>query len=227
MKNMTKAALFAAAALAAVSPAHAYTTGDLILGFTSGGGNDYITDLGQVSSLFNGESWNLNSQITGNFAGSLNNLQFGIIAGKSGTIYSTVALGQVPPGLSSLSAYNTANAGVGAIGAGFGGNTSYTPSSGDANSWYQQTINGSGNAQFVNAYNNPNSPTPANFTSGSVPADFYAAKGDGTDPVQLGTFNFSSQGTLTFGAVPEPSTCMLGGLGLLAFALSRRIFGKA
>jgi len=227
MKNTIKAALLVAAAMAAVSPARAYTSGDLILGFTSGGGNDYITDLGQVSSLFNGESWNLNSAITGNFAGSLNNLQFGIIAGKSGTIYSTVGLGQVPPGLSSLSAYNTANAGVGAIGAGFGVNSSFTPSSGDANSWYQQTINGAANSQFVNAYNNPNSPTPANFTSGSVPADFYAAKGDGSDPVQQGTFNLSSQGVLTFGAVPEPSTYMLAGLGLLAFAVRRRIFGKA
>ena len=57
MKRTTKYALLAASTLAVAATAQAqYTYGDLLVGFT-GGSQDFIYDLGQVSSLHVGETW--------------------------------------------------------------------------------------------------------------------------------------------------------------------------
>src|SRR5437763_13561434 len=83
-----------------------YSSGDLVVGFTSGAGNDLIYDLGKVSNFTDGETWNLNSALTsspGSFS-TLGNLNWGgvgaISLGLSSslkTVYSTVPTGQGTP----------------------------------------------------------------------------------------------------------------------------------
>jgi hypothetical protein len=215
-----------------------YAPGDLIVGFTSGSGNDLVYDIGTFSSLVNGETFSLNSAIT-TTAGhaNLNNLNWGVVGAQNvlgvRTAYSTVPHGQTtaPANINGSTAFNTVATAVNTIGQFITSGPAGTDAASDAASWNGETIVGGGGTYF-NVYgsatpNNPNSTTPASFTSGSIVEDVYGVQANNSAGNLLGTFTFDSTGTLTFNtvAVPEPSTYgLLAGLGLLALTV-RRQFG--
>src|SRR6266481_338922 len=76
MKKQVRAVLLAAALAAAASTQAATYNGDLLIGFTSQSGNDFIYDLGQASSLFSGETFNLSGPLAGF---SLSTVHWGVI----------------------------------------------------------------------------------------------------------------------------------------------------
>lgn len=212
-----------------------YASGDLVAGFTSGSGNDLVYDLGRYSSFTDGETWNLNSALTsspGSYT-SLGNLNLGVVGALSlglsasqKTVYSTVPTGQgAPVNVPNTTTFNGIRTSIDTIGQFITSGSAGIDAASDPASWNGETIVG-GSGTYFNAYgsatpNNPNSTTPATFTSGSVVEDLYAVKADNTPGTLLGTLTFSPSGSLTFNAspVPEPTTLsLLGllGLGLLA-----------
>jgi hypothetical protein len=217
-----------------------YSSGDLVLGFTSGSGNDVVYDLGRVSNFTDGETWSLNSALTsspGSFTG-LGNLNWGGVgaislglSGSAKTVYSTVPVGQgaIPVNVPNTTTFNGIRTSIDTIGQFITSGPAGIDAASDPASWNGETIVG-GSGTFFNNYgsatpNDPNSTTPASFTSGAVVEDLYAVKADNTAGHLLGTFSFDSTGTLTFSAsaVPEPTTLsLLGGLGLVGFALRKR-----
>jgi hypothetical protein len=228
MKKHIRAVLLAAALAAAASTQAATYNSDLILGFTSQSGNDFVYDLGAASSLTSGETWTLTSQLAGYTLGSVN---WGVVGtatiGTARTAWVTVGTGLTPNTVPNTSAWGKINTADSAIFSSFttaGAGNSATPSSADANGWNQQTINGSLATQYHNVYEIPN-------VTGTTSADFYSVIGNGSAPSQVGTFSLDSTGTVTFTAftpVPEPATYgVLAGLGLLALSLRRQMTSKA
>lgn len=239
MNSIAQRLLLATIGTAIVASAHAqYANGDLIIGFTSGAGNDVVYDVGAFSSLFNGETWNLNPTLTttpGSYA-NLNNLNWGLVGaqslGLSGslkTVYSTVPHGQasIPANVPSSGTFATVATAVNTIGQFITTGPAGTDAASDAASWNGETIVG-GSGTYFNVYgsatlSDPNSTTPASFTSGAVAEDLYGVKANNTAGTLLGTFTFDSTGTLTFSAVPEPSTCSLfAAMAFLILAVRRR-----
>ena len=89
-----------------------YPVGDLIIGFTTGFGNDEMYDLGKESSLTNGKTWNLASLLTsyGNYSG----IYWGVIgngadSGTPRTLWTTTIVGSVPDTNSGNSAFEHEN----------------------------------------------------------------------------------------------------------------------
>src|SRR5262245_45337455 len=81
MKRLTKKALLAVAALGLAASTQAATyTGDLIIGFTSQSGNDFLFDLGQASALTDGQTFNLSSALAGF---NLSTVHWGVIGDKN------------------------------------------------------------------------------------------------------------------------------------------------
>jgi len=219
-----------------------YNAGDLIVGFTTGSGNDVVYDLGTFSSLVNGETWNISSTLSGAGHANLNNLNWGVVGaqstGASGSLktsYATVPTGQaaIPANVPSTGTFSSIATAVNTIGQFITSGPSGTDAASDAASWNGETIVG-GSSTYFNVYgsgtpNLPNSTTSASFTSGSVVEDFYGVKANNTAGTLLGTFTFDSTGTLSFTAVPEPSTYgLLAGLGLMVVTIRRQLglFGK-
>jgi hypothetical protein len=242
MKRSIRITMQTSAALALMATsAHAqYASGDLVVGFTTGSGNDLVYDLGKYSSIVSGQTWSLDSALTsspGNFT-SLGNLNWGVVGaislGLSGslkTVYSTIPAGQgaIPVNVPNTTTFNGIRTSVDTIGQFITTGNAGIDAASDPASWNGETMVG-GSGTFFNNYgsatpNDPNSTTPATFTSGSVVEDLYGAKADNSSSSLLGTFTFDPSGTLTFNAssVPEPTTLSLfGGLGLLMFAVRRR-----
>lgn len=242
MKRSILITLQSSAALALMTAAAQaqYSTGDFVVGFTSGSGNDVVYDLGRVSNFTDGQSWNLNSALTsspGSYS-SLGNLNWGGVGGISlglssslKTVYSTVPAGQttVPAKIPNTTTFNGIRTSIDTIGQFITSGPAGIDSASDPASWNGETIVG-GTGTFFNNYgsttiNDPNSTTPASFTSGAVVEDLYAVKADNTPGQLLGTLTFDSTGTLTFNAsaVPEPSTLsLLGGAAVLGLALRKR-----
>ena len=220
--------------------AHAqYTSGDLVLGFTSGGGNDLVYDLGRFSNITDGQTWNVGSALTnspGTYT-SFGNLNWGVVgtlslglSGAQKTVYSTVPSGQgsIPVNVPNTTTFNGIKTSVDTIGQFITSGPAGIDLASDPASWNGETIVG-GSGTYFNNYgsatpNDPNSTTPASFTSGSQVEDLYGVKANNTAGSLLGTFTFDPSGTLTFSAspVPEPTPLtLLGGLGLLLLAVRR------
>ena len=217
-----------------------YSSGDLIVGFTSGSGNDLVYDIGRYSNLTDGQTWNLNSALTispGSYT-TLGNLNFGVLgalslglSASSKTVYSTVPDGQgiVPVNIPNSTLFNGIRTSVDTIGQFITSGPAGIDGASDPASWNGETIVG-GSGTYFNNYgsatsSDPNSTTPATFNTGSVVEDLYAVKADNTPGTLLGTFTFDSSGSLTFNAspVPEPTALsLLGVFGALALAVRRR-----
>lgn len=221
MKKRTTMAWVAAAAFSAAS-AHAATyTGDLILGFSSGAGNDFLYDLGPESALSYGEQWHLGSSLSGF---NLNTVNWGVIGDKnnSGTrvAWTTTAGGSLPNPIPSSGVWGTLDTPTKSIFQNFTGTGSgqtLSISATDDNSWNKQTINGTLTTQYVNAYENPNG-------YGFSAISFFDVFADASTPGLQGWFSLDQSGTVSY--VPEPTTLSLvAGVGLLVMVVRRR-FGR-
>jgi hypothetical protein len=216
MQRITKYALLMASALAAAVSAQAaqYNNGDLLAGF-GGGTLDFIFDLGPVTSLSQGQTWNV---------GANQGTQFGVVGallqGTSGFIYATSPAndqnGLDPSNLYGAARNNVATLAGGTTALTLGGSRTTDPS--NTTGWTYQTITFQPGNTFQNNFVNPNVDVSAtayffqNNNNGTVTADSFF------------TYN-STSGVLIFGAVPEPTTLTLGLLGggsLLALALRRQ-----
>lgn len=214
----------AAAAFAAVASTRAATySGDLLIGFTSQSGNDFILDLGQASALTSGTR-DLSSQLAGF---NLSTVNWGVIGDKNiggvRNAWTTFASGPAAP-IPNSAAWATIDTATKSIYQNFavgGANDQFNIASTDDNSWNQQTINGTLTTQYHNAYENPNN-------VGAGTANLYNLIANGSAANLFGTFSLSSSGILTITAVPEPSTYgVLAGMGLLALSLRRQFANKA
>jgi hypothetical protein len=217
-----------------------YSSGDLVIGFTSGSGTDLVYDLGRATSFTDGQRWDLSSALTnspGSYT-SLGNLNWGALGtlslGASSSqkfVYSTVPDGQgiTPVNVPNTTTFNGIRTSVDTIGQFITSGNAGIDSANDAASWNGETIVG-GTGTFYNNYgsatpNDPNSTTPASFTSGAVVEDLWSTPANNTAGTLLGTLGFDASGTVTFTAttVPEPTTLTLfGGLLLAAFVIRRR-----
>jgi hypothetical protein len=227
MKRITKTALLAAIALAVATPAQAATyTGDLLIGFTSQSGSDFIFDLGQASSLTDGQTFNLSSALS---SFNLNTVNWGIIGDKnvSGvrTAWTTTS-GTTPNTVPNTTTWGSLDTATKSIYQNFpvgGAGDSFTILATDDNSWNQQTINGSLTTQYHNAYENPN-------LVGLGSESFYSLVANGSAPTLAGNFTLDSGGIVTFTAtaVPEPGTYgLLAGAGLLVLSFRRQFVRSA
>ncbi len=217
LKQYYQTALVAALGLASVSLASAatYPKGDLLVGFTGGTGTDLIYDLGQASSLTNGQTWTLNTLLAGY---TLSSVQWGVVGNTTSPRAAwTTTDGTQAGTLSTPGNYNSLN-GIdisfynffGAAGA----DQFATVDSTDQNSWYAQTVNPTLTTQYQTIYENPNVTGLSSATLWNAPL--------ATTPSAAGSFALDNTGTLTFTAapVPEPSTLALlsAGSGLLFLA---------
>ena len=217
MKNFYKAAWLAVVGLASVSAVKAAGyNGDLIIGFTSGSGNDVIYDLGAASSLTSGETWDLSSILSGY---DLSTINWGVIGalntGTPRTAWSTTDGTTAPANIPSLSAWGKNNTAISSIYQNFasaGAGQSISIDVTDDNSWQSQTISPSLTTQYANVYGNPN-------VVGTTADSLYSILANNSAPTLLGNFNLDDTGLVTFSPVPEPSTYgLLAVAGLLAFS---------
>jgi hypothetical protein len=227
MRNILKMAVVAAAGFAVAASAHAQSAaynGDLVVGLTTGSGNDLVYDLGSASSLQNGQTWSLGSLFSVN-----SSTQWGVVGNTlnaggrqaDNQIFSTTASGFTAPS-ASTSTYAGEQAAVSSIyslfsAAGAGNYISVPANIGSGNSWYEQTISPSLATQYINAYGNPN-------VTGITSDLLWSVDDHGAGTVQLGSFSLGGDGTLTYSVVPEPSTFgLLGVCGVIALSLRRQL----
>ena len=215
MKNLYKAGLLAALGLIGASNAQAQN--DLIVGFTTGSGNDFIYDLGSVSSL-TPQSWDLSTYLTGALGTSA--VQWGVIGDTANKAYGT--FGSKPTTLSDADYNNIdtaiatieANNGLGSAGSHnlVGATTTY--------GWYNETLNVGVNTDtsaYVNSIPGAQNPNVTGYTS-----VYLWQQPQFATATQLGQFSLSSGSVLTY-SVPEPTSCALfGGAGMLVLAFRNK-----
>lgn len=224
-----------AQALSVVTSGASIQNGDLLLAVnstytgTTPSGNDLLIDLGQYANLTPG-SINISADLaTAGLSGST--LYYGVFAVTDANyVYATTpTLNKI---YSNLSAPNAGIAqgnylqplGVGGANVGTLGydrlysfqttaNGGYI-SSADVNSWTEQNLNVSTGPGFGFTQYAVESPV------GSIAyLDRTTTSGTGA---QVGSFNLTAGGTLSFAAVPEPSTYALMGLSALVLVIAYR-----
>jgi hypothetical protein len=239
MNTTTKIALAALAIAAGAwsAQAQAAYNGDLVVGFTTGasGANDYELDLGRASSLATGfgntTTFNLGTALSGfNLSGTSWGVIGTLAVSGKGNSWFSIDRGAVPGNIANAATWSSINTAVVSLYTGFataGAGASATPNNSDANSWNQQTIVGPNPTSYVNTYGNPNIGSALGQPLGPGSMDFYQIIANNTTPTEIGVFTLNSTGTtLTFTAVPEPTTYgLLAGAGLLILSV-RRVFRK-
>jgi hypothetical protein len=219
MKKQFKAALVIIFGAASIMTLKATSGFDLLIGFTQAGGNtsgkDFILDLGPtaqyysgVTPIFYGETWNLgasNSFTSQNF--NLQTVQWGVIGDANGgdgatndMVWATTA-SATPPTVPTSGSFGQDDSGINSIEEiDFGGLSSQgqvcTPSATTGSTyypdcWYVETVSGTLNTDFINAYVNPN-------VTGTNNTDILWQTAEGGAPVQLGNFTLSPTGVLTY-----------------------------
>lgn len=180
-----------------------YPAGDLLIGFTTGFGNDVVYDLGQESALSNGETWNLAFLLSnyGNYSG----VSWGVIgngnnSGSPRILWTTTAVGVTAGVVQGKSKFGALNSDAGALYENFtntgAGNWVAVSSSGPT-SWNEITTpNATLGTSYINEYENPN-------VVGVTSASFSQVLDDGSTPTLLGTFALAANGVVTF-TVPSP-----------------------
>jgi len=248
MNKIYKAALLAALGLGSITAAQAQTYSpysDLVLGFndaasaTSTHHNDYVIDLGAISSLTSGETWNINSSLfTAAFGTDVtlaNNIAVGIVGGNTpptGENDAFTTLIGNPTTIPSKTALKIATGGAWAQGLLLGVNSSSTPAtSGGWSGAVAASPLSIGSGQTVSG----NLGQPLSYLSSGVVSEnlyhysYNADNGTVYTPVLVGTFSIDANAnTITFVApVPEPSTLGLMGIaGLAALPLCRKLTRK-
>jgi hypothetical protein len=172
--------------------------------------------------------------------GGLGGIQWGVVGGSllgNGSLYSTSASRPSTPGTfgQSISAINTVGGSLYNVGGGASANQAIVDPTGVAygtvqnpapagDSWNEAIAPGTIRNNFASIYYNPNSTTPAGFTTGqSQNAELWWTDSAGHQQ-DVGYFTLFGDGALSFTAVPEPSTLsLLGGLGLLALTFRRQL----
>lgn len=243
--HLSKAALLAALGLGSVTVAQAqlsgtYTSGDLLVGFTSGTSFDLIYDLGQASSLSDGETWSgLQSLIASDLNNvngfgvgtTLDSLLWGVVgsgpnSGSPRTLWTTVQPGSTPNTIRGNGQFAAPFNAVGALAENFSAaSTQGASAQVDATtgtSWNQQTTyNSTLSTSYVLTYENPNTTSPF--------ANLYSVLNDGSTVTPDGGFTLGSDNSLTYSvaSVPEPSSLgFLGGAGLLILAFRTKLSRK-
>jgi hypothetical protein len=205
MKNRQLALLLAALATAsAVSRATTLYNNDYLVGFTAQTGSDLIYDLGDPSTVTNGQTWNLSSVLS---SFDLSTVHWGIVGDNTATpdvVYVTKLAGAAaPPNVPNQTTWNRIDASLASMYQIFpaaGPGQYITPASTGQNSWNQQTIVGTLTTQFHNAYINPN-------VVGQSTATVYVVGANNTAPQAVGNFSLGANGVLTFstGSSPTPA----------------------
>ena len=182
-----------------------YPAGDLIIGFTTGFGSDEMYDLGQESSLANGQTWNLASLLTsyGNYSG----VDWGVIgngtnAGTPRILWTTTVVGTVPNTITGNQAFVKENNEMGTLYNNFpsgGPGKSAAVAASLAYSWNIETLNGLLATDYINSYEPPN-------VVGVTSADFSQVANDGSNPTLLGRFSLASSGVVTFNTISSGPT---------------------
>lgn len=197
-----------------------YPAGDVLIGFTTGSGNDVVYDLGQESALSNGETWNLEFLLTA--YGNYSALHWGVVAmgpnsGSPRTAWTSTAVGTIPGTIASNAKFSQIYDEVGAIYENF---TNSAPgqwasvASSSSISWYTETYEAftSGNT-YVNNYENPN-------VTGVGSASFSQILGNSTAPTLLGSFALAANGVVTYttNSTTTPPTASFSGSPTAGFA---------
>ena len=229
MKTHIRIALMtlSAAALATSTQAAIYN-GDLLIGFTSGSGNDLIYDLGSPSSLHDGQQWDLSSLVSGF---TLSTVQWGVVGsqkiGGVGNLWATtsgsIGASQLP-GNPQWAGPETAIKSIGSDFLTLAPGSYITPPSGGVgsdNSWYVQTVSGPLTTDYINNYDSPNN-------TGIGSANLYHVVADNSQASIVSTFSLDPGGRLTLSTVPEPSVLSLvSGLGFLAVSFRSKLARKS
>ena len=225
---MYKAAIIAALGLASVSAVKAESYGELLVGFTTKSGSDVIYDLGALSSITSGQTWDAGT--LGISAASSASYSWGVIGddyAANGTVVNNTlwTTANAQPGLiNGGSKFNAIDSSIASLYAPIlaNGVSGYTVAATSANSWNNQAIAGALTTQYHNAYVNPT-------TTGLASISLFQVTDDNTAPVNVGSFSLDNTGLLTFTAnsgsvaVPEPtSIAAFGGAGLLLLSLRNR-----
>ncbi|HUL51174.1 MAG TPA: PEP-CTERM sorting domain-containing protein [Candidatus Nitrosotalea sp.] len=228
-----------------------YNPQDLLVGFQSASGtSEFVADIGQASDFISGAAagttWDFSSQLgsafsgldglslsvsgdvrtSGSPTGPLNTLfvtqartdintpttpwtqKSSLNQGNTGANIDTIANNTVAfSSANSAGPNNTATAVVMPKGTAYNAGMG---DSGDYNGSFQGVVEGT---------------TQTGFAAGSTPLrlDLYEMKPvNGSPATFLGTLDFNPNGTMSFTAVPEPSTWALLGIGGLMFVATRR-----
>jgi hypothetical protein len=229
----------ASVAMVATARAQSYITGDLVIGFTGGTASDVLFDLGAGTSLPTSGSLNLSSFLSSSLLQNngyltLDGKSVGVIGarpipggttGNQGIWSTTIHSGPAPSTLGNSSAFNAARLSVDATGGFIDGNGSPINSAvvdkNDPNSWNINVKSGGANT-FISNYGDPNVP----FSGSSTILDLWYERWQDNPqgPALLGTLTLGSDYSLTFTAVPEPSTYgLVAGFGLLMFGIRRQM----